>query len=552
MKNWKIREQVSPDLEKQLLSAKKIQEEDKNIFFEPPYENLYNPFDILDMDKAVDRILRAIKESEKIILFGDYDADGVCGTAIFFSFFEKIGFENFDTYIPDRHKEGYGLNEKVIDEFIENKVDLIITIDCGITDFEEIKKLKENNIDTIITDHHLNTGELPPALAIVDSKQKKDKYPFDMLCGAAVAFKVVQALINKGQFNIVPGWEKWLLDLVAIATVADMVPLIDENRTLTYYGLKVLQKTSRVGLLSFFKNAKLRQGFITEDDIAFTIAPRVNIASRMEHANTSYSLLTTKSKEEADWICKQLDSLNKDRRIVVEEILEEINKRLEGQKDVSVVVEGGEHWNKGVLGLTSYRILEKHNCPVFLWAGGDGEEIKGSCRSDGSVSLVELMEKIPEGILIEFGGHAFAAGFSICEGKTGEFKKEITKAFLKMDKKEVEDDLLIDKEARLEEINWSFLETIEKFAPFGMGNDRPVFLFKDVEVFGSKMFGNGEIHLQMDFKVENRVLQSIGFFMNNGFDVKKGDKIDLVASVERSTFKGFDELRLRIVDFHVK
>ena len=469
-----------------------------------------------------------------------------------FVFFEKVGFENFEVYIPDRHKEGYGLNLRVIDDFVKNKVDLVVTIDCGITDVAEVDKLNKNNVEVIILDHHLETEKLPKALAVVDPKQKKDKYPFKMLCGAGVAFKTVQALIDKGGFNIVPGWEKWLLDLVAIATVADMVPLTDENRILVHYGLKVLKKTKRIGLLPFFSKFGLTQDFVDEDDIAFTIAPKINLASRMDHADTSYSLLTTKSPEEARWIVGRLEGLNKDRRDAVENILKEIDSRMEDRERPLLVVEGDFSWNVGVLGLTAHRVIEKYNCPVFLWSLVSKDEAKGSCRSDGSVNLVELMGKLPKGILIDFGGHAMSAGFSVDKDKIDQFEKELIKAFKKMDKKEVDDLIWIDKEIKMEEVNNDFLETVEKFAPFGIDHQKPIFLFKNLDVLNVKMFGNGGIHMQLDFGM----ISAIGFFMSNGdgckYDVKQGSHIDLVANLERNTFRGRNEVRLRVVDLKVK
>jgi len=326
-KEWKIRGQTDGGIEEQLLSVRKI--DDKNSFFSPDYErDLYGPFELLNMDKAVDRILGAIKKNEKVIVFGDYDADGVCSSSIFHDFFKKIGFENFETYIPDRNTEGFSLTLGVIEKFSKDNVDLIITLDCGVTDYDEVRKANEQGMDVVILDHHLQAEKLPQAVAIVDPKQEKDDYPFEMLCGAAVAFKTIQALIDKGGFNITPGWEKWLLDLVAVATVADMVPLCDENRVLLHYGLRVLKKTNRVGFLALFKKLKINQKNVTEDDIAFLIAPRVNIASRMEHASISYSLLTTESSEESKWVVGRLDDLNKERRSVVEGILDEVEKRI--------------------------------------------------------------------------------------------------------------------------------------------------------------------------------------------------------------------------------
>jgi len=338
--------------------------------------------------------------------------------------------------------------------------------------------------------------------------------------------------------------------------VADMVPLIDENRVLVYYGLKVLRKTARPGLKTFFDRFGSRQKNITEDDIAFAIAPSINIASRMEHANTSYVLLTTESPSEASWTAGRLGSLKEERRGAVENILKEIEKRFGAEEKKSdIIMEGDPSWNVGVLGLTANRVLDNCHRPVFLWSEGEAKKIKGSCRSDGSVNLVDLMKEMPEDLLLEFGGHALSAGFSLHEDKIEQFKKELLKAYNRIKKDVKEDVLWIDKELKLGELNWEFLNIVEKFRPFGVENPSPVFLFKDIEIFSIRMFGNGGIHLQLDFEKNNEEkISAIGFFMKNegNLSVKKGSQIDLVASVERNTFNGRNELRLRIVDFKIK
>lgn len=553
-----------PELVRRLLFYRGIEtKKEAEEFLNPDYEkSLHDPFSILNMGRAVERILKAIKDNELIIVFGDYDADGVCASAIFYEFFKKIGFENFHFHIPDRHVEGYGLTETAIDEFIGLKAGLIITLDCGITDYEEVERVNSAKIDVVIIDHHLPPEKLPNAFAIVDSKQKDDKYPFKYLCGAGVAFKAVQALIEKGNFNITKGWEKWLLDLVALATIADMVPLTGENRVLVHYGLQVFRKTRRTGLLAFLKRMNFNLSDISEDDIAFMIAPRINIASRMGHANTSFELIITESPGEANWIAGHLEGLNSERKSIVEGILNDIGDRLEkaglpaqaGKPEI--IVEGDSNWNTGVLGLLCNRLMEKYQCPVFLWGRGGAKNIKGSCRSDGSINLVELMKSMPGDIFIESGGHALAAGFSIKDGKIGDFKKGVSEAFKKMPKEEVENGILyIDEEMKIDEVEWRVYGAIEKFAPFGVDNQKPVFAFYGLEIGNAKYFGNDGVHLQLDFKKSgDEAVSAVGFFMGNGdrLNLKDGQKIDLAASLEKSTFRGRHELRLRIVDIKIK
>lgn len=553
-----------PELVRHLLFYRGIKtKEESEKFLNPDYErDLHDPFAILNIDKAADRILRAIKNNEKIVIFGDYDADGVCASAIFHDFFKKIGFENFHIHIPDRHLDGYGLTSGAVREFTEQRAGLIITVDCGITDYNEIEEINKAGIDVIVIDHHLASEKLPNAFAIIDSKQEKDNYPFKYLCGAGVVFKTIQALVERGGFNIVPGWEKWLLDLVAIATIADMVPLVDENRVLARYGLKVLEKTNRIGLLNLFRRLDISQKNITEDDIAFMIAPRINIASRMDHANTSFELLTTQSSGEANWIAGRLEVLNNDRRSIVDEIINEIGKRTSQEKKMpDLIIEGNLNWNTGVLGLTANRLVDNYRRPVFLWGKGGAKQIKGSCRSDGGVNIVELMKELPRGILIESGGHAMSGGFSLEEDKIEELKKQLLKAYKKIAKQKTENGILhIDKEIKLEDINWEGYGLIEKFKPFGMDNAKPVFLLADLEIINVRKFGNGELHLQLDFKKSGgEKVSAIGFFFNgsaNGggsaHNFQTGQKIDLVASLEKSTYRNSLELRLRIIDIKLK
>ena len=573
MKQWILRdpisEKVSKKLEKQpdfirnLLFYKGIEtEKEAGIFLNPDYErDLHDPFDMLGMDKAVERIIKAIEKNERIIIFGDYDADGVSASTIFHDFFKKVGFENFHVHIPDRHLDGYGLTLESIDEFSKQDAKLILTVDCGSSDYDEVEKANSLGIDVVVTDHHIVPEKKPNAFALVNPKQSGDNYPFEYLCGAGIAFKVVQALVRRGVdsglFNIVSGWEKWLLDVVAIATVADMVPLTDENRALVYYGLKVLKKTKRVGIHSFYNHKKMyiTQDRINEEDIAFVIAPRLNIASRMEHANMSFSLLVTKSNDESVQIVNHLEELNLRRREIVQEVVSGIYDDIGKNPDDSVIVVGNKKWNPGVLGLTANRIIEKYDKPVFLWGKGEGKEVRGSSRvSDHlGVNLVDLMKSLPEGILNECGGHALAAGFSVNEDKLSELKGALIKAFDEIPKEENAEgnSLYIDKEMGIGDINWGNHKMIDQFAPFGVDNPKPVFSFDNLEIKNVKKFGGKKEHLQLDFeKLNGKLMSAIGFFMadDKRFDLESGQKIKLAATIERSDFRNFPELRLKIVD----
>lgn len=563
MKQWVLRgdalEDVSgelshlPELVRKILYHRGIRNrEDADAFLNPDFEKgIGDPFNILNMEKAADRLIEAIKNNEKVVVFGDYDADGVCSSVIFHDFFKKIGFNNFHVHIPDRYLEGYGLTKFAIDEFSKLKANLIVTLDCGVTNDEEVRMANESGMEVIIIDHHLVPDKVPDAYAIVDNKQKEDSYPFKFLCGAGIAFKTICAVVKKGNFKVTPGWEKWLLDAVAIATVADMVPLIGENRVLVYYGLKVLKKTQRAGLKSFYKKFGVSQENITPDDLGFVIAPKINVAGRMDHATVSFNLLATESPQEARWINDRLETMNNDRKDVVEKIIKDINKSIAGG-DIGIIVQGDAGWHPGVLSIAANKIMDKYRVPVFLW-GKNGGNFKGSCRSKGSINLVEFMKCLPEGLVKDFGGHAFAGGFTVEESKIEEFKREVLdlhRDFPKIDIKN--DNLEIDGEFGLDQVGWGLFEELERLQPFGIDNPKPIFAFNDIEIQAIKKFGNGGIHLQLDFKKSGgETVSAIGFFMlNDGseFNFRKGQRINLAATLEKNSYRGKNELRLRIVD----
>src|SRR3989338_1393322 len=354
-------------------------------FLSPSYETqLHDPFLLHDMDKAVERVLLAIKANQKTIIYSDYDCDGIPGAVVLHDFFTAAGYTNFFVHIPHRHYDGFGLSVKAVETLkAEQSPDLIITIDCGTTDIEAVAKARELGVDVIITDHHEPKDTLPEAVAVVNPKVGTT-YPFDGLCGAAVIFKLVQALIARGDFAITTGQEKWWLDLVGIATIADMVPLRDENRVLAHYGLTVLRKSRRPGLQQLLRKQKASQQHLTEDDIGFTIGPRINAASRMDTPEDAFFLLVTK----------------------------ELHVRMKTIEELpDVLVMGNPDWRPSLAGLAANKLAEEYNRPAFLW-GRDGNGVfKGSCRSGGGVSVVKLMNAVPE-LFHEFGGHHMSGGFS--------------------------------------------------------------------------------------------------------------------------------------------
>lgn len=565
MKKYTVRKPVSENIKKSLKEYKELTQillvgrgiKDSNsaqIFLNPSYDDhTHDPFLLNDMGKAVERILSATENKEHIVIYSDYDCDGIPGGVIFHDFFKKIGYENFSNYIPCRHEEGYGLNLSAIEKVSKENAKIIITVDCGITDVKPVELANSLGIDVIITDHHLQNGKLPRAYAIVNPKLDNNKYPYKFLCGAGVAFKMVQALISKGNFNINNGWDKWLLDMAGLSTIADMVPLSGENRVLAHYGLKVLKKSRRVGLQQLLKKIKVNQKNITEDDIGFMIAPRINAASRMGHPIEAFKLLITEDITEAETLSDYLQELNNERKGIVASMVKEIKKKINNfDEEKEVIVLGNPDWSPALLGLVANSILEKYNKPVFLWGKKGGKTIKGSCRSDGSVDVVELMASVRE-LFIDAGGHSFAGGFSVIPDKIHNFEKEIISAYKKL-KIKIKKEIFIDKKLSIDDVSWDTYKIVEQFAPFGEENPKPTFLFEDIVVDGIKHFGKEQNHLQLEFKKnDGKLATAIGFFKTQndfGKKIEKGNKINLIASLEKSMFRNFPELRMRIVDIY--
>lgn len=567
MNTYQVRDDISEKLKKEFSEYSEFTQrmlgfrdiatkKDAETFLNPDFEDsIHDPFLLLNMEKGVDRILEAIKKEEKIIIYSDYDCDGIPGGVVLHDFFKKIGYEHFSNYIPHRHDEGYGLNSAAIEKFANKDVKVVITVDCGITDVEPAAKARELGIDLIITDHHLQEGELPSAFAVINPNQKADNsYPNKGLCGAGVAFKLVQALIQKGNFDLVEGWEKWLLDMAGMATVADMMPLTGENRSLAFYGLQVLRKSRRPGLHQLLRKMNVKQNNITEDDIGFMIGPRINAASRMGEPMHAFKLLSTNDVVEGGSVAAHLEKLNNERKGIVASMSREINKRLSEIEEMQdVIVMGNNDWLPSLMGLAANSIMEEYKRPVFLWGRTSNGNYKGSCRSDGSINVVAFMKSL-EDVFIDAGGHEFAGGFSVYAEKIHKFEKFVNDAYKDYPKEDVDHTILVDQKMNLDDVNWGQYKEIEQFAPFGEANPKPLFLFEDAIINTVEHFGKEKNHLRLNFLNSfDEPIQAIAFFKTDeSFEknLKEGEKINLVANFEKSLFMGKKELRLRIVDIY--
>lgn len=538
---------------------------DREVFLNPSYHERPDPFLMKDMDRAVERILRAIKDGEKIAVWHDYDCDGVPGGALLFDFFQAIGYPVL-AYVPER-SEGYGLNEEGITQLKDTGVSLMITVDCGITDNEEVAYAALLGVDVIVTDHHLPLraeaiGEggpsevLPSAVAVLNPHRSDCEYPFKELCGTGVAFKLVEGLIERGEFKLTEGQEKWLLDLVALATVADMVPLVGENRVLVHFGLVVIRKGRRPGLKALFEAERVSFQNVVEDDLAFSIAPKINASSRMSSPKKAFELLTTMSHERAKEIAKELIQLNQSRKLEGMRVAKEVKHRIEAAPSLGdIIVAGHTSWRPSLLGIAATSVVETYKKTVCLW-GKDGDIIKGSCRSNGSVNIVELL-RAADHAFTDFGGHEFSGGFSVSLDAVHTLSEKLESALRVVS---INGGITTPHELRepegllaLSEANEAAYEALRHLAPFGQGNPKPLFRIEGVRVEKLFRFGGHKEHAKILLSDESGIAtEAISFFISRTSYhetfalLSPGDSVTVDASLERSAFRGKPELRLRI------
>ena len=507
-----------------------------------------------DMPKAVQRIVEAINKKEKVAVFGDYDADGVTATVLVCEALEKFGVAEVISYIPDRQLEGYGMNDNAIDYLKKEKVNLIITVDCGITNFEEIAKANQLGMDVIVTDHHHVPSKLPAALALINPHMENLAYPFRDLAGVGVAFKLVQALYQKLDPKNVEQL-KWALDLVAIGTIADCVTLLEENRVLTRYGLLVLSKTRRVGLQEMFKVGRV---MIDENNvpdaqkISFQIAPRINAAGRMDHASVSFKLINEKNIAAARELALELESRNQERQKVTAEIVREIRTIAQNSfKDKKFIFAYNEHWPVGILGLVAGKIADEFNKPVAILQK-QAAEFVGSFRSIPPVNIIEALEKC-SGLLIKYGGHSQAAGVRVKHENIEKFYKKLSGIIEdELKDKNITPEIEIDAELKPADLSWNLMLDVKKMEPFGQGNEEPVFLMEKMLVEDVRVVGNGNKHLKFLIRGSNnspKIFEAIGFGLGEKFAaLKKGDMVDVTFNLREDEWNGNKKIQLRIVD----
>jgi len=532
----------TPPLIAQLLYNRGVQPKEMELFLADEHRLQGNPFLLPDMSQAVSRIYKALLSKEKVVIYGDFDVDGVTATAILIEGLSWLGAK-VTPCIPDRFDEGRGLKLAAIEEFRSQGVSLVITVDCGTSNLTETKQAQDAGIDIVITDHHTPPATLPQATAVVNSKRKDSRYPYPDLAGAGVAFKLLQALFHK---NSKEKSLSELLDLVALGTVTDLVPLIGENRYLVKEGLKVLNNTHRPGLQEMIRLAGLEQGKLDTDHISWTLGPRLNAAGRMEHANTSYRLLTTCSTEEAHHLAIELEEKNAERQKLTNEVLNKVKEELAAKMHLPLLIAGDESYFVGVIGLVAGRLVDEFHKPAIITNLGP-EICQGSCRSIPEFNLVSALGKC-RNLLSSFGGHPLAAGFTIPRQNLAQLEERLLNlATSQLSQVDVHPKLVIDAEVPFSAFAGDTFNLIQKLSPFGRGNPHPTFLSRQVEVTECRNFGNQGKHLELKVKQGDIIWRAVDFASQKARE-EIPLLIDIVYNLEKSWWNGEEVLRLNLCD----
>ncbi len=536
-----------------------ITEEDRESFLSPDFEHdIHDPFLFVAMKDTVRRFKKAKDDKEKIGIYGDYDADGVSGATLLKTALDDLGFDS-EVYIPHKERDGHGLSMLAVEHFSKNGIKLIVTVDCGITNIAQIAEAKKRGIESIIIDHHHVPEVLPDAVAVINPKLPNSGYPFADLCGTGTAFKVVQALYAEFAPDVQEK-TKWLLDLVAIATVADCMPLIGENRTLVTYGLIVLGKTRRRGLKEMFRVGRINidaRNLPTAHTIGFQIAPRINAAGRMGHAQDAYELLIDEGEESAHAKACALEEMNNQRRKVSESVTKEATAKISAMKNVpSGIIIGSEEYFHGVVGLIAGRLAEKFNRPVGVFQHM-GETSLGSFRSRSGVHIVDILNAVNDalpGALIKYGGHAAAAGATIQREQFDSFAQIFDRHVQRAieDMGGLSEKISVDAEILVREITIELAQEIKKFAPFGIGNEEPLFAITNARIDAMRGVGAGEKHIKFafgDMQSPGQQVDAIGFSMAQKVkDIQVGDHVHILAHIQINNWQGQKTAQLMVKD----
>lgn len=526
-------------------------------FLNPSLHYLLEPEKLLNMEIAGQRIKKAIENKEKIAIYADYDTDGVCSAVILAQFFKRIGFENFSVFIPNRFKEGYGLNFEKIKLIKELGIKLIITLDCGVSDFEEVNFAQSLGMEVLIFDHHLVLNKAPKTL-IVDPNQAHDPYPFKFLVSSALSYKLVLHLAKILNFPYRASLEKQFLDLVAIATIADVAPLLGENRVLVKFGLEQLKTTQNLGLRKLLELTGLVGApKYTPFHLAYIIAPRLNAVGRVEHhlketqfeqVDYSFALLMSESEEEAEFFARRVEELNLERQEQVQKIYEELSEFFKENKPEKFIFLGKENWSKGVIGIIAGRLKDEWQRPVFIYSL-EGDLASGSARSIPQFDLGEFFLKYQD-LFIEAGGHSLAGGFDFSKENEEKIREALRKESEKLKEEDIEPVLEIETLLEPSEIDERFMEFFSRFEPFGRENPEPIFLMPKVKIYNPRLVGNNSQHLKFTLQKDGRFFEVISFNNAERIDSLSIEKeYDVVFSLKENQWQGMSYLDFLLIDF---
>ena len=511
-------------------------------FLNPTRHDFHDPFLMPDMEKAIQRLIKAIEDKQKIMIYGDYDADGITSITVLKKFLNERGME-VGTYIPNRLNEGYGLNKEAIKKIFDQGYTLMITVDCGISGIEEIDYANSLGIETIITDHHEPAESLPNAYAVIDAKRKDNEYPFNQLAGVGVVFKVIQALSIKLGLDE----KEYLkyLDIVCVGTISDIVPLVDENRVIAKLGLKLVEVTRNIGLRTLIQSIGFKE--INSTAISFGIAPRINACGRMGHQQEALDLFLCDDINKAKEIATRLNAFNQERQAKEKAICEQVVEQIEaGEKDKTCIILGHEDWHHGIIGIVSSKVTEMYFKPSILICF-EGDEGKGSGRSIPGFDLHEALMKCSDTIE-KFGGHSMAIGITVKKDKFEDFKQEFEKYAKSCNISEIVPVVQIDEEVNLKDICMEDVRSLELLEPFGEANKMPIFLFKNLKINSIRALSEGK-HLKLNLKSDSYMIDAIGFNMGElANQYLLDDKVDVVGSLDINKFNGNENMQITIKD----
>lgn len=505
-------------------------------------DGLHDPFLFEQMEAVVDRVVQAVQAEEHIVVFSDFDTDGIPSAAMWHDLFATVEHDAYEIYIPKRDIEGFGLKPKQVEEFT-NKADLLITVDCGIRSHTAVETARDAGVDVVILDHHVPAETTPQADAIVNPALPDSSYPCSGLCGAGVTFKVFQALAEDGRVDLPENFTKGQLGLTAIATISDMVPLVGENQTIAKLGLEMLRNTSRPGLRELYEQGRIQGRELTAVDVGFTIGSHINAASRLDQPKLAYKLLVTRNHQEGKRLAKKLHSVYRKRKRLTSDLKQAVSKQLEGVSSDSAVVLGDENWKPALLGPVAHRVTDAYQVPAFLWGRANGK-VKGSARATGH-DVVSMLQAVADDHLNSYGGHQLAGGFELSSSPSPAFADDLSNH---VERFQIETDGDVTPvPAELVDMDWSLFSSLESLGPFGAGCQEPLFRLTNLNVQDKRTFGSGNGHVSLTVTDGSETKDAVAFFADEKMkQAEVGDTVSLVGALEKTTF-GFDKkLRFRM------